>query len=176
VAIRFKNLRLFLHIFFALVTVVILIWLWFKNFVPGGSVEYVQNFQTRNPFVSDLWPPESLEKVEDGRRPFITDDVTFFLYPPRYFPYAQLDLPITVAAGLEPQLFIAQNAVQDLWISVPWNASSTGVFSANIALDKNWRNAQKRYIMKLSVPGLKNAGEKAYVGAMMVRFSDSLKR
>jgi len=165
-----------LHIFLGGITILVLGWLFWLNLVPGGDVTYVQDFKHRNPFISDLWPPEALQPVEKNGRPFIKDEVTFFIRPPREFERAQLQMYMEHSDKLKPELLIQTEPGKEAWQAISWQSilpdsgGALRVYQATFVLDSQWRNPQKRYTMKVRVPGLQKTGTAAKMQKMSVRF------
>jgi hypothetical protein len=170
---------LFLHIVFFVVTLEIVAWLFWLNSVPSGDVTYTQDFVHRNAFVSDLWPPEALLSTDNGARPFVKDEVTFFVRPPRLFERAQMVFDFkTLPAGLRPHLFIQTSQQSNSWQELEWQYSRETrdglkiYYQATFSIPANWRTGDKRYNMKIRVPGLEKQKKPVYVEEISARFLD----
>lgn len=159
------------------ITLSVLVWLFVLNFVPGGRVSYVQNFEKRNSFVSDLWPPEAIEPVEKinfngsltSARSFIKDNVTFFINPPREFDRAIVEINMILPENQKPKFYVQKNTE---WIPIS-ALDNLNTYVINLNLKELFTDARGRYNIKISVPGLWSIKQKAYVTRITASFSDN---
>lgn len=152
-----------LHLLLAVVTLASFIWLAYVNAVPSGVVEYVQDFEHRTPFVSDLWPPERFDPVIRGAdgavRPVVESPVSFFIHPPRKFSTTTIQITYKLKDTALFEVAIETGEEADEYKLYPWQSleSLPGDWwrgTIVVPMSDWWRDERGRYHAELHVSDL----------------------
>jgi len=175
-----KKLTIFIHLIFGLAVLASFAWLFYKNSVPSGSIEYVQDFENRTPFISDFWPPERIEKISpsvDGAvRPIVESPVSFFVHPPREFATGTISIVYKLKESAVFELAAKRSEDEfevvswdslealpgDWWrgkITVPmqkWYKDNDGRYRAQLIVPELWEKKNVLYIREVRVKLISN--------------------
>lgn len=147
-----------LHSLLAIATLVSFTWLAYVNAVPSGTVTYVQDFEHRTPFVSDLWPPERFDPIVRGSdgavRPVVESPVSFFIHPPRKFTTSTIQITYKLKDTALFEVAIETGEEADEYKLYPWQSLESlpgDWWRGTIVVPMNdwWRDENGRYHAEL---------------------------
>jgi hypothetical protein len=153
------------------------VWLLSANAVRSGSIEYIQDFEHRTPFVSDLWPPERINEavhlIDGVVRPVVESPVSFFVHPPRKFETATISIDFKLNEWVGWNLALQRSEDQESFEAVLWDRleSIPGGFwrgVLTVPMEDWWHNKDHQYHAQLQVDNLLPSGNELLVREIRV--------